>query len=154
MKQILIILLLAGMAGAQEGIYSARRNGLGTPPTNYTFWKKATGRIYLEHISWADSVFMISGDDTIQLIPKVKPKVRPHPITIGDLEAWIKHCYNDSTQEIIRMYKAGVWYDQRYVYEHYDTVYVHKNPNDIDEQVKWLKFREAVICSLARQQIK
>ena len=62
--------------------------------------------------------------------------VDPDPvIKLSDIEKWIEHCYNDSTEVEhygVIVEGTGVWYGWK-------TEWQHKDPNDIKGFYNWLK---------------
>lgn len=74
------------------------------------------------------------GIETTQVLP------RPNAITIADLAAWIKHCYNDSTIELYTPIDTTDIAGYLKISKMQAVIkrVTHKNPNDIGELVKWL----------------
>jgi len=182
MKQLILALVaMVSLAAGQDSLTTKGFPSISLKPQTYHIAKSEPGTIEIAPDSGSSLSYVFSAKTDYQLTPEqmVQPIIRgaslidslqtyrPQIITIKMLEEWVRYCYDDSNA-VLRGGGQCWSLDVNppiIKYEYYDTVYIHKNPNDIPSLLEWikgkyrpdstmLKFREAVICSVARQQIK
>ena len=119
MKYLFILLLLAGTAWGQDSIIGKTPLNVITPQY-YHIVKSEPGTIELKNDNGIGMCYVFA----------TKDDYRTQPITWGELEAYMEYCKNDSTMEICGRGQSWVLPMNPPIvkYEHYDTVYVHKQP--------------------------